>query len=148
MEARPLQTIERVIAIAAWGGDRPFSCPYNDIPNGNGMASDAHIHLATYGTLGPGRPNHHQVEMLRGEWTTGFVRGQLRNDGWAAEQGFPGLVLGERDKIAVDLLRSEDLPGHWARLDAFEGDGYRRVVARVATANGSVDACIYVLAAN
>lgn len=110
------------------------------------MTSEASRHLATYGTLGPGRPNHHQVEMLRGAWTTGVVRGQLREEGWGAAQGFPGLVLGPGDEIKVDLLRSEDLPDHWARLDAFEGQGYRRVTTNVVTSEGVVEACIYVLA--
>jgi hypothetical protein len=30
--------------------------------------------------------------------------------------------------------------------DAFEGDGYQRVIASVVTADGEIDACIYVLA--
>ncbi|WP_298958118.1 gamma-glutamylcyclotransferase [uncultured Methylobacterium sp.] len=110
------------------------------------MTRDADIHLATYGTLGPGKPNHHHLSALRGTWTTGFVRGRLHEEGWGAAQGYPGLVLGDGDEIRVDLLRSEDLPEHWPRLDAFEGDGYRRVATTVVTATGDVDACIYVLA--
>ena len=31
--------------------------------------------LATYGTLGPGRPNHHQLVPLGGTWATGTVHG-------------------------------------------------------------------------
>jgi hypothetical protein len=37
------------------------------------------------------------------------------------------------------------LPAHWARLDAFEGPGYQRVVTTVRTSTGDVDASIYVL---
>jgi gamma-glutamylcyclotransferase (GGCT)/AIG2-like uncharacterized protein YtfP len=107
--------------------------------------NDAQRRLATYGTLGPGRPNHRQVAMLRGRWTTGSVRGQLRDEGWGAAQGFPGLVLGEGSEVHVDLLESDDLPQNWARLDAFEGQGYQRVVADISTAAGVVRACIYVL---
>ncbi len=44
-------------------------------------------------------------------------------------------------------FESADLPRHWLRLDAFEGEGYRRVVTRVSTPEGDLDAWIYVLAA-
>lgn len=110
------------------------------------MRSEADIHLAVYGTLGPGKPNHHQLSALRGVWTTGVVRGVLRPEGWAAAQGYSGLILGDGEAVLVDLLRSEDLPDHWTQLDAFEGKGYRRVVTQVPTAAGDVAAHIYVLA--
>jgi gamma-glutamylcyclotransferase (GGCT)/AIG2-like uncharacterized protein YtfP len=75
------------------------------------------------------------------------VRGQLREAGWGSALGFPGLVLDAAGAaIDVDLLESEDLVEHWARLDEFEGPGYRRVVARVSTAFGEVEAWIYALA--
>lgn len=103
--------------------------------------------LATYGTLGPGRSNHHQLAGLRGEWSRGSVRGDRYEDGWGAAQGYPGLVLKpDGPTVTVDLLSSNDLPDHWARLDAFEGAGYRRVVTEVNTPAGVVSACIYVLA--
>jgi gamma-glutamylcyclotransferase (GGCT)/AIG2-like uncharacterized protein YtfP len=111
------------------------------------MVMNAQHRLATYGTLGPGRPNHHQLSNLEGEWSRGSVRGDLREEGWGAAQGFPGLVLmPDGETVAVDLFVSDDLPEHWSRLDAFEGDGYRRVVTAVLTPDGVVDACIYVLA--
>ena len=103
--------------------------------------------LATYGTLGPGRPNHHHLAMLNGQWSKGWVRGRLRNEGWGAGQGFPGLVLDAAGEVvAVDLLTSQDLPDHWARLDAFEGAEYRRVLTEVTTPEGDFEAHIYVLA--
>ncbi len=103
--------------------------------------------LAVYGTLAPGRANHHQLAALAGWWTPGWVRGWLRAQGWAAAQGFPGLLPDAAgDRIAVQLFRSPDLPAHWARLDGFEGPGYRRTPIMVATADGDVAACIYALA--
>lgn len=111
------------------------------------MPIAAETRLATYGTLAPGRPNHHQLAALSGEWSQGRVRGRLLEAGWGASLGYPGLVL-DPDGAALDvqLFRSDDLLEHWARLDAFEGDGYRRVVAPILTADGEVEAYIYVLA--
>lgn len=103
--------------------------------------------LAVYGSLAPGRPNHHQLSDLQGEWRAGSVRGRLVAEGWGAQLGFPGLVLDpEGDEIEVQVLASPDLPHHWARLDAFEGDGYRRVTARVAMEDGEISAWVYVVA--
>lgn len=109
--------------------------------------SSSDMRLAIYGSLAPGRVNHHQLADLRGAWREGTVRGRLIAEGWGAALGYPGLVLDPAgDAVGVFLLESPDLPDHWARLDAFEGDGYRRAVTRVDTANGEVEASIYVLA--
>src|SRR3954452_19168242 len=40
--------------------------------------------LAVYGTLAPGEPNYHVVAPLGGEWTSGFVEGDLLAVGWGA----------------------------------------------------------------
>ena len=75
------------------------------------------------------------------------MRGRLCDEGWGASQGFPGLVLDpEGEPLAVDVFSSGDLPDHRSRLDTFEGDGYRRVLAEVSTPDGILQACIYVLA--
>lgn len=109
---------------------------------------DADRRLATYGTLAPGRVNHHQLAGLAGHWRRGTVRGRLVDAGWGAALGYPGLVLDPRAaEVEVHLFESPDLPGHWPRLDAFEGPGYRRVTTRVRTADGEQDAWIYVIAA-
>ena len=106
--------------------------------------TDAMRRLAVYGTLRPGEPNHHQLSALRGAWSPGSVRGQVYENGW---EGYPGLVLNSVGAVvAVAVFASDDLPDHWPRLDAFEGEGYRRVVTDVSTAGGVVKACIYVLA--
>jgi gamma-glutamylcyclotransferase (GGCT)/AIG2-like uncharacterized protein YtfP len=108
----------------------------------------ANTRLAIYGTLAPGRANHHQLEGLKGQWQQGTVRGRLADAGWAAALGYPGLVLDPMEPvIEVHLFESAELPDHWPRLDAFEGTGYRRVVTQVRTADGELDAWIYVIAA-
>jgi gamma-glutamylcyclotransferase (GGCT)/AIG2-like uncharacterized protein YtfP len=103
--------------------------------------------LAVYGTLAPGRVNHHQLSALAGTWQRGTVRGQLLSSGWGAALGFPGLILDPLGpRVDVDVFESAELPEHWNRLDEFEGCGYQRVVAMVTTQGGEQSAWIYVLA--
>jgi len=103
--------------------------------------------LAIYGTLAPGRVNHHQISGLAGAWKRGTVRGKLFASGWRAAVGFPGLILDPLGPLVdVDLFESADLPVHWTRLDEFEGSGYRRVVTTVKTTEGERRAWIYALA--
>jgi gamma-glutamylcyclotransferase (GGCT)/AIG2-like uncharacterized protein YtfP len=103
--------------------------------------------LATYGTLAPRRPNSHQLDGLEGRWIAGHIHGRLVDAGWGAQLGYPALVLDpDGSAVHVEVFESVDLPAHWARLDAFEGPSYQRVVTAVHTATGDIDAYIYVLA--
>jgi len=103
--------------------------------------------LAVYGSLAPGRPNHHQLSDLSGRWTDGTVCGRLLEEGWGSELGYPGIVLDvEGRPVRVQLFESPELQNHWGRLDAFEGSGYRRTTTMVNTAEGDLQASIYVLA--
>jgi gamma-glutamylcyclotransferase (GGCT)/AIG2-like uncharacterized protein YtfP len=107
----------------------------------------ADTRLATYGTLAPGRVNHHQLSELKGTWRQGTVRGWLRAAGWAATLGYPALILDARGPLVdVHLFDSLELPEHWSRLDEFEGAEYQRVVTQVHTSDGDVPAWIYVMA--
>ncbi|RVT95074.1 gamma-glutamylcyclotransferase [Sphingomonas crocodyli] len=109
--------------------------------------ADVDCRLAVYGTLAPGRANHHELADLRGTWRGGIVRGRLVQKGWGADFGYPALILDPAgDAVPVHLLDSADLPAHWARLDDFEGDGYARVVASIETDTGATTAWIYVSA--
>ena len=102
--------------------------------------------LATYGTLAPGRPNHHQLDGLHGHWFTGHVHGTLVESGWGAAMGYPALVLDpEGPAVDVQVFESADLRSQWERLDGFEGAGYERVPVTVHTDDGDKDALIYVL---
>lgn len=88
--------------------------------------------LAVYGTLVPGRSNHHVVAPLGGDWTTGVVEGELSPTGWGATLGYPAFrprVGGAA--VDVHVLTSARLPLAWARLDAFEGPEYRRILVPV-----------------
>ena len=107
-------------------------------------AFTAEHRLATYGTLAPGRLNHHYVSALKGRWLRGQVRGILVAAGWGSEYGFPGIVLDDSGgDVMVDVLESGDLPAHWCRLDEFEGSGYQRVMTVASTSYGPMEAYIY-----
>lgn len=102
-------------------------------------------HLAVYGTLVPGGANAHVLSGIPGEWVRGTLVGTRHEDGW---HGYPGVVLGTSGRVAVHVLRAPRLADHLARLDAFEGPGYRRVVAPVRLEDGrQVEAWVYELAA-
>ncbi|HEV2688593.1 MAG TPA: gamma-glutamylcyclotransferase family protein [Bryobacteraceae bacterium] len=102
--------------------------------------------LAVYGTLAPGESNHWVLDGLEGTWTAGTVRGTLRPAGWAATHGFPGLIWNpEGERIAVKIFESRDLPRHWERIDAFEGDDYPRRLIPVERDGRLVIANIYPL---
>ncbi len=100
--------------------------------------------LAVYGSLAPGESNHGQLAGLSGDWRAGVVRGHRRAEGWGTAGGFPGFQPDpDGPEVAVQVFTSPDLPGHWARLDRFEGADYRRVAIDVATAEGVLTAQIY-----
>jgi gamma-glutamylcyclotransferase (GGCT)/AIG2-like uncharacterized protein YtfP len=88
--------------------------------------------LAVYGTLAPGRSNHHMVAPLGGDWTDGFVEGDHSHVGWGTTLGYPafrprvgGLI------VAVHVLTSPSLAAAWPTLDDFEGPEYRRILVPV-----------------
>ena len=102
--------------------------------------------LAIYGSLAPGQSNHHQLDGLAGDWLKGYVNGSLFHAGWGATMGYPAIVLDPAGpQVEVVVLESGDLPAHWARLDAFEGVGYERVITTVHTPAGDLLAYIYAL---
>ena len=90
-------------------------------------------HLAVYGTLAPGRVNHHLVADIPGEWISDlFVRGHLMSEGWGASLGFPALRWTlDGPEVAIQLFISTQLSEHWPRLDEFEGEEYQRILVPV-----------------
>lgn len=84
---------------------------------------------------------------IGGSWEAATVTGVLRQEGWGAALGYPGIELdGQGDEIQGLLFSSEKFAGHWARLDAFEGDSYERLLTAVKLkGNRTVDAFIYAL---
>lgn len=89
--------------------------------------------LAVYGSLAPGRANCGQLAPLRGDWHSGLnVRGRLRRGAHGSAAGYPLLHCSPSGPpVPVELFVSDDLPAHWARLDAFEGECYVRLLVPV-----------------
>jgi gamma-glutamylcyclotransferase (GGCT)/AIG2-like uncharacterized protein YtfP len=88
--------------------------------------------LAVYGTLAPGRPNHHVVAPLGGEWTDGLIEGDLLPVGWGAALGYPGFrPRAGGAAVAVNVLTAPSLATAWPTLDRFEGSEYQRILGPV-----------------
>ena len=121
--------------------------PLFKMTTGENVTGGSEMRLATYGTLAPGRQNHGQLSHLPGRWLAGHVHGDLVEEGWGAQFGYPALIPNpEGPRIDVFVFESPALPHHWQRLDAFEGSGYRRAAVDVFTDDGVLTASIYVLA--
>lgn len=104
-------------------------------------------HLFVYGTLAPNKPNAHILEAIGGTWSKGSVKGWLKEAGWGAELGFPGLTLSP-DGQTIDgyIFSSEQLDSLWNSLDEFEGSEYQRVLTEVTLENGQIQqAYVYAL---
>jgi len=111
------------------------------IPNGGPMIE----RLFVYGTLGPGRPNEHVMDAIGGSWEAATVTGKLRQEGWGAAMGYPGIDIDEHGgEVEGFLFTSENLSRHWVALDEFEGKAYERVLTKVKRKDGTtIDAYIY-----
>ena len=96
--------------------------------------------LAVYGTLAPGRENHHLLEGAGGGWREDvFVEGDLHPLGWGAAKGFPALrCRAGGPRVRAWLLQAEKLPALWPMLDEFEGPGYCRVLVPVLDPEGKL----------
>ena len=103
--------------------------------------------LFVYGSLAPGKVNAHVLADVPGTWEPASVRGTLYPEGWGAAVGYPGFVPDERgDEVAGQIFSSGELDAHWARLDEFEGEGYRRVRTFATRRDGSrLEVYIYAL---
>ncbi|MEM7206401.1 MAG: gamma-glutamylcyclotransferase family protein [Pseudomonadota bacterium] len=95
--------------------------------------------LFVYGTLAPGCPNEHIMNDIGGEWMPATVRGSLRQAGWGAEMGFPGIDLDDRgEEIAGYIFTSNNLADNWKTLDDFEGEQYSRVLTTASLDGGKI----------
>jgi gamma-glutamylcyclotransferase (GGCT)/AIG2-like uncharacterized protein YtfP len=83
--------------------------------------------LFVYGTLMPNCPNGHVLENVIGKFVPATVKGNLKDAGWSASMGYPGIKLAEEgDTIHGYLFYSNNLINHWESLDEFEGAEFER----------------------
>ncbi|MDZ7924594.1 MAG: gamma-glutamylcyclotransferase family protein [Marinagarivorans sp.] len=85
--------------------------------------------LFVYGTLAPHQENAHFLNALDGHWQTAFVKGEHFPQGLPGTEGYPALKLGSNSANIQGLIfTSAQLESIWPVLDAFEGEGYARVL--------------------
>lgn len=97
--------------------------------------------LIVYGTLAPNKPNHYKIEHIKGNWLKAIVKGALVKEGWAADLGyfaFKHSPVDEQKNITAYILLSGELVDNWHYLDEFEGDGYKRILAKYELENGAI----------
>ena len=100
-----------------------------------------HKRLIIYGSLAPNAPNHHIVEHIKGSWQQGIVRGKLFQYGWGVDLGyyaFKHVPVEEQTDINAFVLISDELANNWDYLDDFEGDGYKRILAKYELNDGQI----------
>ena len=102
----------------------------------------ANERLAVYGSLIPGKENHHIVEPISGVWSTGYVQGDFYDRGWGAGIGYPAVSWrAGGPSVPVYILTASGLSEHWSRLDDFEGSDYRRILVPVFSDTGTLIVC-------
>lgn len=103
--------------------------------------------LFVYGTLRPNQPNAHVMERIGGHWKAGYIRGHLKQRGWGAQLGSPGVQLSTAgETVQGYVFFSENLHQYWDELDAFEGEEYQRVPVQVyLEEGGTLESLVYAL---
>lgn len=95
------------------------------------------LSLFVYRSLDPNHPKTHIMENIGGTWAEAHVFGTLKQQGWGAELGFPGIMLDQTDnKISSFVFCSDNLEQHWQALDEFEGA--QRVPVKVHLNTGEI----------
>ncbi|WP_049237751.1 gamma-glutamylcyclotransferase family protein [Moraxella canis] len=104
-------------------------------------------HLFVYGTLAPGKSNHHIMTPILGTWQQAAVKGVMDEIGFGLTGGYPALVIDDTAALVQGwLLSSDELDVHWERLDAFEGTAYQRERIMTTIQTGEcVSAYVYAL---
>jgi gamma-glutamylcyclotransferase (GGCT)/AIG2-like uncharacterized protein YtfP len=94
--------------------------------------------LFVYGTLAPNQENEHFLKPLHGDWQTAWVRGVIYPQGLPTTEGYPALRLNDQSPYIQGLMfSSNELTTIWPQLDAFEGEGYARLVTTARLSDGS-----------
>lgn len=106
-------------------------------------------HIFIYGTLAPGRPNEDILADIKGTWLAATVNGTLKEEGWGAEMGYPGIILDKSEnEVEGFVFSSEELDKKWAMLDEFEGKEYKRITTKAKLLNEDIIENVYIYALN
>ena len=85
--------------------------------------------LFVYGSLAPHQENAHFLNALDGHWQTAYVKGEHHPHGLPGTEGYPALTLNPNSPNIQGLIfTSAQLESIFPTLDAFEGEGYTRVL--------------------
>jgi gamma-glutamylcyclotransferase (GGCT)/AIG2-like uncharacterized protein YtfP len=103
--------------------------------------------LFVYGTLRSGERNAGELDRIPGGTRRrASARGTLATRGQGGPYPYPAITLDEAaPEVPGELFSAPTLEEHWERLDAFEGEEYRRVRTTVDSAEGPVEAWVYEL---
>ncbi len=103
--------------------------------------------LFVYGTLMPNCPHADVLEKVVGKFVPATAQGFLKDEGWSAGMGYPGMKLHvEGDTVHGFLFYSNNLINHWDSIDEFEGEEFTRVPVTVERYDEfEVDTFVYVL---
>ena len=84
--------------------------------------------LFIYGTLMPNAPHEQILENIYGKFIRASVKGFLKDQGWSASMGYPGITIDSKgDTIHGYIFYSNNLINHWEKLDEFEGKEFKRI---------------------
>lgn len=79
--------------------------------------------LIVYGSLARGECHDDVLASVPGQWSPAAIHGEIDRTGT-----YPRFTWRpDGPAHAVQCFAAPTLPQHWPRLDAFEGDGYRRI---------------------
>ena len=103
--------------------------------------------LFVYGSLAPGQVNHNVLESICGNWEVATLKGNLVDEGWGFEMGYPGIIpSNDGEEVKGWIFSSDNLSEHWPMLDEFEGSEYSREVVKVKNESDKyIDAYVYAL---
>tara|TARA_B100000963_G_scaffold357876_1_gene381090 strand:- start:1658 stop:1984 length:327 start_codon:yes stop_codon:yes gene_type:complete len=99
-------------------------------------------YLFVYGTLKPGGEANHYFDQIQGSWFDAYCFGNWVDD---IDIGYPIISLNKNgEKIEGKLFYSNQLKNIIKKIDEYEGEEYKRVIAKIHLFNGSlVKAFVY-----
>ncbi len=99
-------------------------------------------YLFVYGTLKPGYEAHHFFDQIPGTWSDAYCFGNWIDDN---DIGYPIISLDTKgEKIRGKLFHSNKLKNIIKKIDEYEGEEYKRVIAKIhLNKRSSVQAFVY-----